>query len=896
MKKLYQQTVEEVLAAVVSGKKGLTTEEARCRLETEGKNVLQKGKRRMLWQMALEQVLNPMVLVLLGAAILSAAFGEWTDAIIIFAVVLINTVLGVFQENKSERSIEALQGLSADTCKVYRDGAVIEVPAEMLVRGDVVVLDAGEYVAADMRLIEAASLKIEEASLTGESVPVDKGVAAIDLEDTSLGDRKNLAFMGSTVTYGRGLGLVVATGMQTEMGKIAHLLSQEHKEITPLQQKIAELSKTLSIVVLVICVVMFVIGVWENGGIHGGHLFEMFMTAISLAVAAIPEGLPAVITIVLALGITRMAKKRAIVRKLHAVETLGCTQVICSDKTGTLTQNKMTVQQVYVDETLLPLVPETESPSLAMLSEILVLCNDTCEKILENGSHSLSGDPTETALMALSYRLDAAKSVWEAAWPRVGEAPFDSERKLMSTIHQLHGVSDASAYTIYVKGAPDELLTRCQSFLCCGKEIPLTEVLCQVIRLANKQMADKALRVLGGAYRRVSVLPEAHTPEALERELVFVGLVGMIDPPRPEVRDAMAECCVAGIRPVMITGDHKDTAVAIAKDLGLMQEGSKAILGSDLDKMSQSVFEETVQDYAVYARVSPEHKVKIVKAWQKQGNIVAMTGDGVNDAPALKMADIGVGMGITGTDVSKSVSDMVLADDNFSTIVAAVREGRKVYANLRKAVQFLLSSNASEVIALFVATLLNFKLLFPVHILWINLISDTFPALALGLEPEEKDIMLQKPRRAGEGFFAGGMIVSILYQGIAMACLTLLSYLLGMQYSPEVGITMAFVCLSFVQLFHAFNLRSQTHSLLYRGQAFNPMLVFASLTSILLTVIVVMTPRIHEIFRVVPLTWIQWIMVTGLAFAIIPIVEIVKVAQHFVVRRRRGQAVKQRTC
>ncbi len=878
---LHMKKVEETLSFVGSTRQGLSADEASARMARDGRNLLERAPPKTTLQRLGEQLANPMVLVLVGAAILSGIFGEWIDALIIFGVVGLNTLLGVVQEGRSERSIEALARLTADTCRVLRDGAVREVPAEELVVGDLVELDPGEYVAADMRLIEAASLKIEEAALTGESAPVEKQTAALDDASLPLGDRTNLAFMGSTVTYGRGVGVVVATGMRTEMGRIATALNEPVQETTPLQAKIAQLSKLLSLLVLGICAALIVVGLVRG---DEGSFFELFMMAVSLAVAAIPEGLPAVITVVLALGVTRMAKRKALIRKLHAVETLGCTQVICSDKTGTLTQNRMTVQALFIEgkEYAVDQLPATEAAARA--GQVFLLCNDA-KGALDDDTSGPTGDPTEVALLTFAARRQTTKAAQEALTPRVGEAPFDSERKRMSTLHAL-----PSGYAIYAKGAPDELLRCCTHYLAEGEVRPLDAEGRAQIEAANKRFADRAMRVLGAAYRECAERPAEQRPEAFEHSMIFAGMVAMIDPPRPEAKLAIAECRAAGIRPVMITGDHRDTAVAIASQLGIMDAESKSMTGSEIERLSQEELTRIVDRCAVYARVAPEHKVRIVKAWQANGKVVAMTGDGVNDAPALKAADIGVGMGITGTDVSKSVSEMVLADDNFATIVSAVREGRKVYANLKKVVQFLLSTNASEVLALFVATLFGIKLLYPIHILWVNLVSDTFPALGLGVEPAEKGIMRERPRASTEGFFAGGMVVDILYQGLALAGLTLLAYRMGAAHSPKVGTTMAFVVLSSAQLFHAFNLRARRHSILRRGGRPNLLLLGASAVSLALTVAIVSIEGLNTLFRVEALSLREWGVALALSAAIIPIVELVKAMQRSVAALRREEA------
>lgn len=733
------------------------------------------------------------------------------------------------------------------------------VKSEEIVPGDIVLLEAGDAVPADLRIIEASSLKIEEASLTGESVPVDKSSAVIaaPADDVPLGDRYNMAYMGTNVVYGRGEGVVVGTGMSTEMGKIADIISSTEEEKTPLQRKLAGLSHVLSIGVLGICVFIFVFGVLRNGGFSGGHVLEMFLTAVSLAVAAIPEGLVAVVTIVLSIGVTKMSKRNAIIRRLTAVETLGCTQVICSDKTGTLTQNKMTVVDTFGEQ--------------QELAASMALCNDAY--IAEEDGEAV-GEPTENALVRYALAQGIVKGEIEKARPRVAEAPFDSNRKMMSTVHR----QENGQFIQYTKGAPDELLQRCTRMLTKEGVVPLTAELRARILEENKRMADKALRVLGSARKEWAQLPAELSPESLEQDLTFIGLTGMIDPVRPEVLAAIRQCRQAGIRPIMITGDHRDTAVAIAKELELITDENQAITGTELAKFTDEEFEEQVTKYSVYARVQPEHKVRIVNAWKKRGKITAMTGDGVNDAPALKSADIGVGMGITGTDVTKNVSDMVLADDNFATIVYAVEEGRRIYDNILKAIQFLLSSNLSEVVALFVATLMNFRLFSPIHILWINLVTDSLPAIALGLEEAEPDIMEKAPRKPEEGVFAHGLGVEVIYQGTTIAFLTLLSYLFGSRQSHLTGMTMAFFTLSMCEIFHSLNMRSRTKSI-FRLPKHNKFLLGAMLSSFVLTMIVIYLPGLNTIFKLTALSINNALIAIGLAFSIIPLVEVVKLVK-----------------
>ncbi|MBQ2249491.1 MAG: cation-translocating P-type ATPase, partial [Clostridia bacterium] len=695
--------------------------------------------------------------------------GHWefpADVVIIMAVVLINAILGVFQESKAEKAIEALQEMSKAQSKVLRDGHQISIPSEDLVVGDVIILEAGDAVPADARIIECASMKIEEAALTGESVPVDKKVETLTPDangNVALGDRKNMVFMGSTVVYGRGKAVVTATGMDTEMGKIADALAQAEEGKTPLQIKLAGLSKILTYLVIAICVVIFGVQLGRafltTGTITFEPVLESFMIAISLAVAAIPEGLATVVTIVLSIGVTNMSKRNAIIRKLTAVETLGCTQIICSDKTGTLTQNKMTVVDHYGDDE-------------ALLATAMSLCSDAEFDVNEN---TAVGEPTECALVNYAHKLGLDKNVQKTQLVRIGEVPFDSGRKMMSTVHR----DEKGSLIQFTKGAPDEVLKRCSKALVGNTVVAMTDEIRASILASNKAMADQALRVLMAAKKELDAEPAEYTPEAVENDLCFVGLVGMIDPVRPEVKPAIDECRSAGIRPIMITGDHKDTAVAIAMQLGIITDASQAITGAELDEISDEEFETAVEKYSVYARVQPEHKTRIVNAWRKKGKVTAMTGDGVNDAPSIKNADIGVGMGITGTDVTKNVADMILADDNFATIVSAVGEGRRIYDNIRKAIQFLLASNLSEVLSIFFATLMGFAIFQPVHLLWINLITDCFPALALGMEKPEADVMNRKPRDSKEGIFAGGLGFAVAYQGALVTLITLASYLIG---------------------------------------------------------------------------------------------------------------------
>lgn len=864
--KQYFKTAEEVLRSQNVTKAGHTTAQAEELLKSNGKNKLAEAKKKTLLARFFEQLTDPMIIVLVGAALVSGIFGEIADMIIILVVVLLNGILGVVQEGKAEKAIEALQKMSSPYSKVRRDGQVLQVKSEDLVAGDIILLEAGDAVPADMRLIESASLKIEEASLTGESLPVEKSADVLEDKgaDIPLGDRTNMAYMGSNVVYGRGEGVLTATGMDTEMGKIAGILSGASNEKTPLQQKLAQLSKILSVAVLGICIFIFAFGVAKNGGLHGGHVLELFMTAVSLAVAAIPEGLVAVVTIVLSIGVTKMSKRNSIIRRLTAVETLGCTQVICSDKTGTLTQNKMTVVKIF---------GHNEQLAIAM-----ALCNDA--RLSPEGS--VAGEPTESALVAYALTQKHNKNALEESLPRVGEAPFDSVRKMMSTLH----TSPVGGFIQYTKGAPDEVLTHCSHILIEGEVQPLTQEKIQEIAAANSAMAADALRVLAAASREYTAMPADLSPEKLEQGLTFIGLTGMIDPIRPEVKSAIDQCRRAGIRPIMITGDHKDTAVAIGKELGIITDESQAITGAELEHLSDEEFAEFILKCSVYARVQPEHKVRIVNTWKKKGRVTAMTGDGVNDAPALKSADIGVGMGITGTDVTKNVADIVLADDNFASIVYAVEEGRRIYDNIRKAIQFLLASNLSEVVALFSATLFSVQLFEPIHILWINLITDTLPAVALGMEPAEADIMDKPPRPAKEGIFADGLGGSILYQGFIIAGLTLAAYFIGAAQNHTIAMTMAFLTLSMCEIFHSLNMRSRIQSL-FTIKKQNKFLWGAMGAALLLTLGVIYLPGLNSLFKLATLPAGDFLLSIGLALCIIPIVELIKLVQ-----RAAGRAKK----
>ena len=891
--KTYLKDSDAVLKELESSAEGLSSAEADARLLKNGKNKLVEAKKESLLHRFLKQLAEPMTIILLVAAAISAGveiynglqhgFEFPADVVIILAVVIINAILGVFQESKAEKAIEALQEMSKAQSKVIRDGKQILIASEDLVIGDIIVIEAGDAVPADARIIECASMKIEEAALTGESVPVDKKSETLtpgEGGDVALGDRKNMVFMGSTVVYGRGKAVVIATGMDTEMGKIADALAQAEEGKTPLQVKLAGLSKILTYIVIAICVVIFGVQLIRDG-IGFEPILNSFMIAISLAVAAIPEGLATVVTIVLSIGVTNMSKRNAIIRKLTAVETLGCTQIICSDKTGTLTQNKMTVVDRYgTDE--------------ALLANSMSLCSDA-EYDAEAGC--AVGEPTECALVNYAQTLGLDKNVQKNLLVRIGEVPFDSGRKMMTTVHK----AEDGSLVQFTKGAPDELLKRCTKALVDGSVVDMTDSIRSDILAANKAMADKALRVLASAKKELSEEPAAYEPESVERELCFVGLVGMIDPVRPEVKPAIDECRSAGIRPIMITGDHKDTAVAIALQLGIIKSADEAITGAELNEISDEEFETAVEKYSVYARVQPEHKTRIVNAWRNKGMVTAMTGDGVNDAPSIKNADIGVGMGITGTDVTKNVADMILADDNFATIVSAVGEGRRIYDNIRKAIQFLLASNLSEVLSIFVATLLGFTIFKPVHLLWINLITDCFPALALGMEKTEANVMARKPRDSKEGIFAGGLGFAVAYQGVIVTVITLASYLIGRfwlasafhaeaiannLYSAEMlGSSMAFLTLSMCEIFHSFNMRS-LHGSIFTMKGQNKWLWGAGALSFLLTTLVVEVDFLSGLFELAHLNLAEYALAIALAILIIPIVEAVKVLHRYLDKKK----------
>ena len=877
--------------------KGLSNEQVKEKTEKYGLNELQAAKKKTLLQRFLDQFKDFSIIVLIIAAIVSGAVGiaqgeGITDTIIILIVVIVNAVIGVAQESKAEKSLEALQKLSDHASKVIRNGNMSVIPAKELVPGDIVVLDTGDYIPADLRIVEAVNLKSQESSLTGESVPVEKSVEKLDDKEIGIGDRVNMLFSSSLVTYGRGKGIVVETGMTTEVGKIAGMINSAEKQETPLQQKLNKLGKTLGIVALSICVLIFIIGL-----IQGKEPISMFMTAVSLAVAAIPEGLAAVSTIVLAIGVQKMVKKNAIVKRLPAVETLGSATVICSDKTGTLTQNKMTVEKIFWNNQLKDMQDvqkiENKDKELTELIYANMLCNDT--KIAENGE--LAGDPTETALIDMAFKLNIKKEKIEEL-KRVEEVPFDSDRKLMTTVNQVD-----NKYIVYTKGGIDELLNRCIDYEINGeKKTDLAEYT-KTIRSQNETMAKEALRVLGCAYKEIDHIPSKEEMKEIESNLTFIGMVGMIDPPREEAKKAVEKCKTAGIKTVMITGDHKITATAIAKKLGILENEDEAITGLELEKMSDEDLEKNIRKYSVYARVSPEHKVRIVKAWQKNGEIVAMTGDGVNDSPALKTSDIGCAMGIVGTDVAKEAADVILTDDNFATIVSAVEEGRRIYDNILKVIQFLLSSNVGEIVVLLVATLMtplighwfgiadlnHLEILLPIHILWINLVTDSLPALALAFDPANKGIMNRKPLKPSKGVFTKGMVWRVVYQGIMIGGLTLAAFLIGLgtttepidgltleESKIEVGQTMAFVTLAFSELVHVFNVRNNKESLFKTKVFNNSKLIWAILGSAALMLVILLVPALRNVFSIPVLPTQNVLELVGLVIAPLIIVELFK--------------------
>ncbi|MFC3932779.1 cation-translocating P-type ATPase [Streptococcus dentapri] len=879
-KALYHiQAEDEVLKELDTSKEGLSEAQAQQRLSDYGRNELEEGEKRGLLAKFIDQFKDLMIIILLVAAALSIiteGMEGLTDALIILAVVILNAAFGVYQEGQAEAAIEALKDMSSPIARVRRDGHVVELDSKELVPGDIVLLEAGDVVPADMRLLEVASLKIEEAALTGESVPVDKDLSVDVAEDAGIGDRLNMAYQNSNVTYGRGSGVVTNTGMYTEVGKIANMLANADETETPLKQSLTQLSKALTYLIVAIALVTFIVGVF----VRGEEPLEGLMVAVALAVAAIPEGLPAIVTIVLSLGTQVLAKRNAIIRKLPAVETLGSTEIIASDKTGTLTMNQMTVEKVFYDGKLYDTSSDInfEHPLL----HSVILANDT--KIDQEGK--LIGDPTETAFVQFALDNNQDVKSFLASRPRVAELPFDSDRKLMSTIHELAN----GKYFVAVKGAPDQLLQRCTRCDNAGDIAPIDDRIKSLIQTNNSEMAHQALRVLGGAYKIIDSLPSEITSEALEHDLIFTGLVGMIDPERPEAEQAVAVAKEAGIRPIMITGDHQDTAEAIAKRLGIIEDDGQdhVFTGAELNELSDEEFQKVFKQYLVYARVSPEHKVRIVKAWQNEGKIVAMTGDGVNDAPSLKTADIGIGMGITGTEVSKGASDMVLADDNFATIIVAVEEGRKVFSNIQKSIQYLLSANMAEVFTIFFATLFGWDVLQPVHLLWINLVTDTLPAIALGVEPAEPDVMTHKPRGRKSNFFDGGVLGAILYQGIFQTALVLGVYAWALLFPEHTGnhlihedaLTMAFATLGLIQLVHAFNVKSVYQSIfkvgLFRNKTFN----WAIPVAFLLLMATIVLPGFNELFHVSHLSLTQWVAVVIGSLLMIVLVELVKAIQR----------------
>ena len=884
----FNKTVDEVESTLkTNAENGLTAEEAKKRQEEYGLNELKAKKKKSLFVKFLEQFKDFMIIILIISAIISGVVGVaqgegFTDTIIILVVVVVNAIIGVAQENKAEKSLEALQKLSSHVAKVVRDGKLQVIQSKELVPGDIVILETGDYVPADLRIIEAVNLKSQESALTGESVPVEKMAAKIEDEKIGIGDRVNMLFSSSLITYGRGKAVVVETGMNTEVGKIADIINTAEEQGTPLQQKLNKLGKTLGIVALAICAVIFVVGL-----LYGKEPIHMFMTAVSLAVAAIPEGLPAVFTIVLAIGVQRMVKRNAIVKKLPAVETLGSASVICSDKTGTLTQNKMTVEKVFCDGNLVNLEESADMIDIQKLVYASMLCNDT--KISEDDK--LTGDPTETALVDMAFKLDFDPSVY-GMFPRVAEIPFDSDRKLMTTVHEENG-----NYVVYTKGGVDELLANCSSYILEGDIKTDLEEYKEIIRRYNMEMAQNALRVLAMAYKVLDHKPTAEEIKELESNLTYIGMVGMIDPPRLEVKDAVQECKEAGIKTVMITGDHKITAIAIAKSLGILENDDEAITGTELEEMSDEELIRNVRKYSVYARVSPEHKVRIVKAWQANGETVAMTGDGVNDAPSLKIADIGCAMGVVGTDVAKEAADVILTDDNFATVVSAVEEGRRIYDNILKAIQFLLSSNIGEIVVLFLAILITpllskqfgvditlIETLLPIHILWINLVTDSLPALALAVDPAADNVMKRKPlKNTKKGIFTKGMTWRIVYQGLMIGLLTLTAFIIGLstpdvsqEEKVKIGQTMAFYVLALSELVHVFNIRDNKRSIFKTGIFNNSKLILATVVSASLMFVILFTQGLRDIFGLVMLPAMHIFETVMLVLAPVIIVEIFK--------------------
>ena len=897
-KKWYSFSVQDTAEELKTNLEvGLSSEEVQKRYETYGKNEIVSKNKKPVWKMVVEQFADFMIIVLLIAAIVSGVVShEYTDSIIILLIVILNAVIGVMQELKAQKSLDSLKQLSAPHCKVLRNGDIQNIESKDLVPGDVVILETGDSIPADLRLVEAVNLKIQESALTGESMPVEKMAEALKSDNVGIGDRINCAFSSGIVTYGRGMGIVVATGMETEVGHIATMLDSVDDSETPLKQRLESLGKVLGTAALIICLVIFLVGYF----LYHREPLEMFMTAVSLAVAAIPEGLPAISTIVLSLGVQRMVKRNAIIRTLPSVETLGSATVICSDKTGTLTQNRMTVEKVYFNHES---VSSTDSTSLTsehyrLLLHSMSLCNDSKIK-MEGDSVKVTGDPTETALVDLGLKSSLSKDDLEKSFVRAAEIPFDSERKLMTTVHAINAekiekntalelLDGANGkYVVYTKGGVDELLARCTKIRLNNNDEELTKSHIEEILKVNDEYAGNALRVLAMAYKVIDEIPVKENIDSLESNLTYIGMVGMIDPARPEVKSAVETCAEAGIRPVMITGDHKATAIAIAKEIGILREGDKAITGAELEEMSQEELEKNVTEYSVYARVSPEHKVRIVKAWKAHDEIVAMTGDGVNDAPALKAADIGAAMGMAGTDVAKEAADVVLTDDNFATIVSAVEEGRRIYDNIVKAVAYLLSANIGEIITLFVATMLGWVVepLLPIHILWINLVTDSLPALALSVDPAENNIMNRKAKK-NNNMFTKGMIWRVIYQGIMIGGLTLLAFGLGCNFNfasleanPEIAMraqTMAFSVLALSELVHVFNLRSNKDPMYKVGWLTNKILLGAIAISASLMIIVLAIPGLREIFKVATLGLREIGIIAGLSIAPLVIVEIFK--------------------
>ena len=871
--KYYLETTEKVLIQMNSSKNGLKDKEAKRRLEFQGKNKLEDTKKECLFKKIINSILDPMIIMLLItaviSAVISAARGEkFTDVFIILFVVVINTIMSLLQESKAEKAIDSLKEMTALKSKVIRDGKQVEVNSEDLVLGDIIVLEAGDLVPADARVIESHSMKVDEASLTGESVPVEKLMNILNLKsrkDIPLADRQNMVYSGSTVTFGRGMAVVVATGMNTEIGKIAKSLQDVEKKVTPLQRKMGELSKTLTKVVLGICLVVFVINIARNIPVDTNVLITTAMTAIALAVAAIPEGLPAVVTIILSIGVTQMSRRKALIRKLNAVETLGCTQVICSDKTGTLTKNKMTVEKEYSDDN-------------ELLAKAFALCSDS--KMGVEDTHAV-GEPTENGLVEYAHKLGLSKDVLDVKYPRIGEVPFDSNRKMMTVI-----VNEDGRIIQYTKGACEILLNKCTKIYKNGRIKKLTEKDKEEILRTNEEYASNALRVLSAGFRELDKIPNK-VNESIEQDLVFIGLVGMMDPVRDEVKLAIEKCKRASIRPIMITGDQITTAIAIGKKLKIIKSDDEAILGQDLEEMSDEDLIEAVKKYSVYARVQPEHKTRIVKALKSLGHITAMTGDGVNDAPSIKASDVGIGMGITGTNVTKNVSDVVLADDNFATIVNAVEEGRRIYDNVKKVLQFQLATNMAEVLTIFASSILGITVLSPVHLLWVNMITDSAPGLSLGMEKAEGDIMRRKPRKADESIFAGGVRKAMFFQGSIMAIIVLTSFFVGQLidtghigiFENSIGVTMAFVTMNFVEMFHAVSMRSQKQ-LLCKLKSRNWYLITSVIGTAIITFAVLYIPAFVTLFGFTTITITELVIAIALAALIIPIIEVSKVIKN----------------